>query len=181
MNIEQIYQLARDRTANSETLTVGGTQLLNEIFQVNADITFAHEDETVASGGVAATPDTGTDYFLSIQLLANNLMMKGDTNILGVRYYDTYTSDVTSFIVNSRFPVTRQWRINPRLQFNIRDFKDGRSQTKLRAILRTDYRYLNKTRFDFEIGYDEISNDDAVSQLTASNNLYFTLGYRWDF
>lgn len=180
LNIEQIYQLARDRTANSETLTIGGSQPLSEKFQIIADITFAHEDDTVASGGVAATSDTGTDYFFSTQLVANNLIMKADTNIFGVRYYDTYLSDVTSFIVNSRFPVTRTWRINPRLQYDIRDLKDGRSQTKLRAILRTDYRYQNKARFDFEIGYDEI-DDEADNQLLASNNLFFTLGYRWDF
>ena len=181
LNIEQIYQLARDRTANSETLMIGGSQPLSEKFQITADITFAHEDDTVASGGVAATSDTGTDYFFSTQLVANNLMMKADTNVLGVRYYDTYSSDITSFIVNSRFPVTRQWRINPRLQFNIRKLKDGRSQTNLRAIFRTDYRYLNKARFNFEIGYDEINNDEAADQLLASNNLFFTLGYRWDF
>jgi len=181
MNIEQIYQLARDRTANSETLMIGGTQPLSSKFHIAADITFTNVDDTPASGGVAATVDTGTDYLISTQLVASNLIMKTDTNIFGVRYYDTFVSDVTSFVVNSRFPVTRTWRLNPRLQYDIRDYKDGRSQTKLRAIIRTDYRYLNKAHFDFEIGYDEISNDETESQFLASNNLFFTLGYRWDF
>lgn len=180
MNIEQIYQLARDRTANSETLMIGGSQPLSEIFQITTDLTFAHKDATIASGGVPETPDTGTEYIIGAQLVGNNLLMKADTNIFGIRYYDTYLSDVTSFIVNSRFPVTRHWRINPRLQFDNRDFKNGRSQTKFRAIIRTDYRYLNRARFDFEIGYDEINNEPD-DQLLASNNLFFTLGYRWDF
>ena len=138
-------------------------------------------DDTIASGGVAATADTGTDYYFNTQLVANNLIMKTDTHILGVRYSDTFVSDTTSFIVNSRFPVNRIWRVNPRLQYDIRDFKDGRSQSKLRAIVRTDYRYRNKARFDFEIGYDDISNDKTDTQILASNNLFFTLGYRWDF
>jgi len=114
-------------------------------------------------------------------VVASNLMTKTDTNILGVRYYDTFASDVTSFVVNSRFSITRTWRVNPRLQYDIRDFNDGRSQKKLRAIFRTDYRYLNKAYFDFEIGYDEISNDKTDAQFLASNNLFFTLGYRWNF
>ena len=180
LNPEQIYQLARDRTANSETVTVGGSQPVSEKFQVTADITFAYVDATVASGGVLATPDTGTDYFFSTQLVGNNLWMKYDTWVLGLRYYDTDLSSTVSLIANTRFPITRQWRINPRLQFDTRDFNDGQSQQKLRALFRTDYRYLNNVRFDFELGYDEISGGDA-SQLLGNNDLFFILGYRWDF
>jgi len=180
LNIEQIYQLARDRTATSETVTVGGSQPLSEDFQLTADITFAHVSETVSSGGVPATPDTGTEYYINTQLVGNSIFKKYDTNILGVRYYETRPSNTISFIANSRFPITRKWRINPRLQYDIRKFIDGRSQQKLRAIFRTDYRYLHKVRFDFEIGYDDV-NEDSSSQLSANNNLFFTLGYRWDF
>jgi hypothetical protein len=180
LNHEQIYQLARDRTANSETVTVGGSQPVSEKFQVTADITLAHVDATVASGGVLATPDTGTDYFFSTQLVGNNLWMKYDTWVLGLRYYDTDISSTVSLIANTRFSITRQWRINPRLQLDNRDFNDGQSQQKLRALFRTDYRYLNNVRFDLELGYDEISGGDA-SQLLGNNDLFFTLGYRWDF
>ena len=180
LNLEQIYQLAKDRTANSETVTVGGTQQVGEKFQVTADITFSHVDDTVASGGVEATPEIGTDYFFSGQLVGNNLLMKSDTGVFGVRYSDTDLSSTTSFIVNARFPVTRNWRVNPRLQFDIRKLSDGRSQEKFRAIFRTDYRYLNNVRLDFEVGYDEESGD-SVDQLFGDNNLFFTLGYRWDF
>jgi hypothetical protein len=114
---------------------------------VTADITFAHVDATVASGGVPATPDTGTDYYFSTQLVGNNLWMKYDTGVLGVRYYDTELSDTISFIANTMFPITRHWRINPRLQFDIRDSNNGDSQQKLRALFRTDYRYLNNVRY----------------------------------
>ena len=180
LNIEQIYQLAQDRTANSETLTIGGSQQMSAKYQVTADITFTHVGDTVASGDVAATPDTGTDYFINTQFIANSLLMKNDTNVFGVRYYDTDASDTTSFIVNSRFPVSRNWRINPRLQYDIRKLSGGRSQQKLRALLRTDYRYLNKVLFEFDIGYDETFDTDNGQDL-GNNSLFFLLGYRWDF
>ena len=180
LNVEQIYQLAKDRTANSETLSFGGTQKLGEKFQITADITFTHVEDTITSGGVAATPEIGTDYFFSAQFVGNNLLMKSDTGVLGVRYYETDLSNTLSFIVNARFPVTRNWRINPRLQFDTRDLIDGQSQEKIRALFRTDYRYLNNVRFDFELGYDDISGEGAT-QLLGNNNLFFTLGYRWDF
>jgi tetratricopeptide (TPR) repeat protein len=180
LNIEQIYQLARDRTANSETLTIGGSKQINETYQVTADISFVHRGETVASGGVPATPDTGTNYFINTQLVANSLLMKNDSNVLGLRYYNTNSSDTTSLIANSRFPVARKWRINPRLQFDFYKLSNGRSQQKLRALLRTDYRYLKKVLFEFDIGYGE-SFETYNEQDLGNSNLFFTLGYRWDF
>ncbi len=180
LSIEQIYQLARDRTADSSTITVGGSQPISEKFQANADITFSKVDGTVASGGVPATPSTGTDYFISAQIVGNNLILKRDTGVLGIRYLDTDPSNTWSFIANTRIPLSRDWRINPRLQYDIRTSSDGRSQNKIRALVRTDYRYLNKVRFDFEIGYDDV-NEDTNDQSTGTSNLYFMLGYRWDF
>jgi len=180
LTIEQIYLLALDRTADSETITLGGSKLLSEKFQANADITFARTEGTAASGGVPETPEKGTDYLINAQLTGNNLLMDRDTVVLGVRYYDTDITDTISFIGNTRFYITRDWRINPRLQYDIRKIIDGRSQNKLRALLRTDYRLRNFARFDFEVGYDDIS-DSANDTLLGTNYLYFTLGYRLDF
>lgn len=180
LSIEQIYQLARDRTADSATITVGGSQPISEKFQANADITFSKVDGTEASGGVPATPSTGTDYFISAQIVGNNLILRRDTGVLGIRYLDTEQSDTWAFIANTRFPINRDWRINPRLQYDIRTSSDGRTQNKLRALLRTDYRYLNKVRFDFEIGFDDTS-EDINGQSLGNSNLFFMLGYRWDF
>jgi len=180
LNIEQINQLARDRTADSKTITLGASQPISEKFRANADITFSSVDGTVASGGVPETPSTGTDYFISTQIVGNNLILKRDTGVLGIRYLDTRLSDTWSLIANTRIPVSRNWRINPRLQYDIRNSSDGRSQTKLRALIRTDYRYLNKARFDLEIGYDDTS-EDINGQSLGTNNLFFMVGYRWDF
>lgn len=180
LNLEQIYQLAKDRTANSQTVTAGGSQRVNLKFQATADITFSRVGNTTASAGVPATPGTGTDYFISTQIVGNDLLLKRDTGVLGIRYSDTKTSNTVSLIANSRFPVTRDWRINPRLQYDIRNLQGSRSQTKLRAIIRTDYTYINKVRFDFEIGYDKTDENNSNGSL-GSNNLFFTLGYRWNF
>ena len=179
LNIEQIYQLARDRTADSQLITVGGTQSINKKFQTTIDLTLSRTDATKASGGVLATESTGTDYFLSAQLVGNNLLLKRDTGVLGIRYSDTKLSDTLSLIANARFFVSRNWRVNPRLQYDFRGFRNGRSQRKIRVILKTDYHYLNKVRFDFDIGYGD-TNREANGQ-SGTNNLFFRLGYRWDF
>ncbi len=180
MNIEQIYQLARDRTVSSDTTSIGGTLPLNETFQLSADMTFLHTGDTIASGGVPATFTGGTDYYFSTQLIGNSLLMKHDSNVFGIRYYSTLPSETFSFIANSRFSVTRNWRLNPRLQYDIRNLNNGEKRNLLRAIFRTDYRYRKSVRFDFEIGYDKNSGE-TVGRLLGRNTLFFTLGYRWDF
>jgi len=187
LNLEQIYQLARDRTADSQAITIGGSQPVSEKFRVTGDITVSRTDATVATAptvlipaGVPATEEIGPDYYISTQLVGNNLLMKHDTGILGLRYYQTEPSDTVSFIVNTRYPISRNWRINPRLQYDIRKQVNGNKQKKIRAMLKTDYRYQNKARFDFEIGYDDTSASNNTIDLSNSN-LYFSLGYRWDF
>ena len=180
LNVEQIYQLARDRTTNSETITFGGSQPISEKYQVLADITLSRVGATVESGGVAATEESGTNYFLNTQLVGNNIFMLRDTGILGFRYLDTMNSDTFSIILNTRFPISRNWRINPRLQYDMRELKDGRSQDKIRALLKTDYNYFNKARFDLELGYDDTS--ESGTELAFGNSyLYFLIGYRIDF
>ena len=180
MNIEQIHQLAHDRTADSRTVTVGGTHKLKNDLQINADLTLAHTGGTVSSQGVAATPSTGTDVFVSGQLVGNNLILKNDTGVLGFRYFNTSASDTLSLIANSRIPVTRNWRIYPRLQYDLRNIRNGGTQGKLRALVKTDYRKRRNVRFDLEIGYDDTTESDA-SQSLGSNSLFYTLGYRYDF
>ncbi len=180
MNIEQIHQLAHDRTADSRTVTVGGTHKLKKDLQINADLTLAHTGGTVSSQGVAATPSTGTDVFVSGQLVGNNLILKNDTGVLGFRYFNTSTSNTLSLIANSRIPVTRDWRIYPRLQYDLRNIRNGGAQSKLRALFKTDYRLRRNVRFDLEIGYDDTTESDA-SQSLGSNSLFYTLGYRYDF
>jgi len=180
LNIEQIYQLAKDRTANSQTISAGGSQRLNLNYQASADLTVSRMDSTPASGGVPGTEEIGPDYFVSMQLVGNDLLLDRDTGVLGLRYSNTDPSNTISLIANTRLPITRNWRINPRLQYDIRNLTNNRSQTKIRALIRTDYSYQNKLRFDFEVGYD--TTDDSSNGVSLGNdNLFFTLGYRWNF
>jgi tetratricopeptide (TPR) repeat protein len=181
LNIEQVYQLARDRSANSQTITLGGSKPLNEKFQVSTDITLSKIGSTAGSGGVPATESTGTDYYLGAQLVTSGLITGKDTTVFGTRYLSTKISDTLSLIVNTRIPIGREWRVNPRLQYDMRKLSDGRRQNKIRALLRTNYRYQRNARFDFEIGYDNTNETSSATADNSSNNLFYDLGYRYDF
>ena len=60
----QVRTLARDRTAQSYTASVGLSVPFWERFKLSVDVTTRQSDGTVESGGVAALPATGSQMFL---------------------------------------------------------------------------------------------------------------------
>jgi hypothetical protein len=89
---EDIYDLARDRTARSSSGTVSYTRPFNEKFQGDLDATVAYFSNTEASGGVPETPSTGIDYFLSARLTGSGLIKERDLVTSILRYSDTSSS-----------------------------------------------------------------------------------------
>ncbi len=109
----EIRQLAKDRSAESRTVSFGGSKSLSEHLQVSADLTASNTSGTPASGGVDATEATGTEYYLTLQSISNNILKEGDVGILGFRYSDASANRAYTLSANSRYPISSLWRISP--------------------------------------------------------------------
>ena len=183
----EIRQLALDRTATLRTFTIGGSHPLQALipgrgqYQLSTDFTVTSTTGMPASGGVDAVPPTGNQFFLGLQLIGNGLFKAGDTTILSGRFGHTQTARDVQLGINTRYPITRNWRINPYVQFNRRNDRDDSDQRDvLRAALKMDYRWGRSVLLDMQLGYDSTRETLAgVSQ--ASSALFYYLGYRWDF
>jgi hypothetical protein len=83
--------------------------------------------------------------------------------------------------LNSRFPVSEDWRINPRIRGDYRwnDVDDG-SETSVKPSLRLNYRALTEWEWEFEFGGDWRKTETS---LTSDETLgYFAyLTYRLDY
>jgi len=185
---EEIRQLALDRTATSNTFTIGGAKQLNEFmnghgqYQISADFTYNTISEMPASGGVPELPGTGDNYFIGGQFIGSNILKRGDTSIFSLRLGYTQISDDMTVAFDTRYPITEKLRFNPRIQYFRREGKDNDNLlTTLRLSAKADYRLLNnKMLIEGEIGYD--NTDDQVAGIdTKSNSLFWYLGYRLDF
>lgn len=178
---DEIRSLAEDRTADSQTYTVGLSRQLNEMFQLTGDVTMSKFGETPASGGVEAIPSTGNEFFYNLQLIGSNLLKANDIAILGVRYQDTSTSDTKSLLLNERYPINKAWRVNPRFRVDYRTNKDDDTNQWIYApSIVTDYLWRKRYRFELETG-----GEWSQRQLTTTNedtSSYFVyVGYRADF
>ena len=179
----EIRQFALDRTATSRTLTVGGSlPLENKMdYLFSSDVTVSNTSNMPASAGVQAIPGTGNEYYLGMQLIGNNMMLNGDSNIIAFRFGSTQNSDTRSVSLNSRLPNGKKWRINPRARFSQRENKNNSdTQDSLRYSLRLDYRFKRELNFEAEMG-QEHTTDNVTGGSQKTEVTFFNIGYRWDF
>jgi len=68
-----------------------------------------------------------------------------------MRYSATGTAKTTSFTFNTRYPVTRAWRVNPRLRVDFRENEnDGSDQWTAAPSLRLHYRWRRRYQLELE-------------------------------
>lgn len=175
---DQVRQFAQDRTARSRSMIFSVTQELNDRFQLNGEFSVSELSGTPASGGVPATSSSGAEFFYSTQLIGSSLIMDNDITILGFRYSDLQNVDSYSIDVNTRFPITRDLRINPRVRLDYRKNKaDGGDRVNVRPLVRVDYRWKRWLRFEVEGGREWI-NETVIGDSQKSTSYFFSLGAR---
>ncbi len=177
----EIEQMAKDRCADSKTATLSITHPLTDKVQIAADVTWSKLESTEASAGVEAFEGTDDEFYYALQLIGSSLIKEGDLASLGVRYADTTRYDTYSGYLNTRFPLSDQWRINPKLSVDYREHKyEDEEQWGLRPSLRIEYRLKRNLRFEIEGGYEW--KNETISNLDEETRGYFLIvGYRWDF
>jgi hypothetical protein len=152
-SLDELQQLALDRTAESTSFIVSLTRPVSERFSIGADATLWSLSSMPESGGVPAIPSTGTEYYYAVHLIGTSLLREGDLIALNLGYADSYNANRYMLDINSRFPLTRNFRIGPRLFFGYRDATD-RENTRLtvRPTIRLNYRFLSGVELEFEGG-----------------------------
>lgn len=178
---EQIRSLALDRTAKSFSLLIGLTREISKKLQISGDFTISELTGTPASGGVEAMPSTGYDYFLSTQLVGSGIIKTGDTAILGLRYSDTASSKRMTADINTRYPISRKWRVNPRLRINYSwQLNNSANRIDIRPSFRSDYYLKKKVKLEFDAGV-EWGNEITSGMDNDTRNYFLTFGYRKNF
>ncbi len=178
---DEIRQFALDRSAPTSTITLGGSHRVREDLQINLDLTATRTDATPASGTSPATEATDTEYYYSLQFVANDYWTAGDTAIFGLRYGDATTSNQFSFNIDVRRPLSSQWRLNSRLLLDYRAQSNTEDTTlRIKPSVRAEYRGWKSGQLEFEMGLDWLREDDGTTT-NDTTGYNFLMGYRWDF
>jgi tetratricopeptide (TPR) repeat protein len=199
----QIRQLALDRTSTSETFVISASRPLGERWQFMIDVAALELSGTPASlamGGtptapatpaVVATPSTGLDKNIAVQVSGLSLLQASDLHIFGVRFDDSPTSRSTTLSWDARFALPGAWRVGPR--FSVEQLNDqmlGGKQWLYLPELRGDWT-SRRSVFEVIAGY-QLQHQQTVLQQQAltgqpqtgaldQRSLYISVAYRMRF
>ncbi len=180
-NQSQVQQMAIDRTATYQSANVGYTRPITDTVQINLDVTQAHINGTIASYNVNGTPDSGNEFYYAAQIVGTSIFTDGDLYTAAFRYSDLQDSNNFAVDLSTRFPITNDLRIAPRI---IGAYSSGKTTswdeyTVVPSIL-IDYFWRQNLNLELEIG-DRMTWRTQGTTRTTENELLITAGVRYDF
>ena len=178
--IQEIYQLARDRTPVTTDYSLTATRPLGQRFQFSTTVSATETGATPASGGVDAQPATGLELTYQAQIYTSSLWRTGDFSVLTATYSNTEIGKVEGVSASSRFPVSGAWRVGPRLTVDRRNLIiDGSTELTYIPSVLIDYQ-KDRRLLQFEVG-GQIGKRDALLQSQDTKRYYVSLAYRISF
>ena len=162
------------------TYSFGVSRPLTPKLQFNFNASHSSVGATPESAGVPATEDSDYTY-LSTDFVASGLFTEGDVGIVGLRYSESDTTNVYSLNLDSRFPIGRAWRINPRIRINYREINtDNSTQWNYTPGVRIQFRPGRHWRMDLEAGQQFSRREMANSNIDRDARFVY-LGYQYFF
>ncbi len=109
------------------------------------------------------------------------MLREGDTVSGGVRYAVTKYDTRTLVEFASRYPVAKEWRINPMLRFGYVDYSAKPwTEYQINPSIRTSYYLMKDVALELEIGNRWIMRDTPAGQHNETELMIMT-GVRYDF
>ncbi len=180
-SLGQIEQLALDRTTTTSSFTAAYSKPLNDDWQFSIDGSLFQTSGSPASGGVAAIPATGLEFYTSAQIVGTNIFSDSDVVSFSARYANTASSDLVLLDAYRRFDYTDALRLKPRLKVGYRDITStGGTELFTIPSLTATYMMDDSTEFEIELGA-RFSNLDTPTFAEETNEFFAVAGFRKDF
>ncbi len=188
----QIYQMARDNTQLSKSLTVSYSRPLTKKLQTNLDFTMTHTGGSPGSTrlfpGSTYLPiidSTGTEYYYGAQLVGSGMIFANDIYILGGRYADTPRARTYNFDINGRIPVNTKFRLSPRARYGFRQNKtDAGSFHQFQPSMRLNFYPFKQSEVEIEVGGNFTKTRTVLGgapSTSTEKGILLSAGYRIDF
>jgi hypothetical protein len=180
---DEIRQIARDRTSDMKTVTLGISKPLFQRWQINADATGTEIGATVESAGVPAIPSTGRQVYYTTSFVGSGLFGSGDVHVFNLRYGTAPDFTLSQVTWDVRFPVGRRLRLNPRLSYGVWDGVNGMHRETASPSFRVLLAFRNRYHFEAEVGKDDFLRTNIADPTIRENSLgnYVNIGYQADF
>jgi len=182
---EQLQQLVTDQTPIYKSAMLGFSHPLSDKLQIAADATIVSLSQPLAQTGLnsplLASLPAGNEYYFSAQLIGTNIIKDGDMYIGSLRYSQQPTLKEYVLDFNTRYPLTNDWLLGPRLRlgYAVGTGSDLKQYTALPSLL-IDYYWTRDLNFEFEVGAQWTSSVQSGIK-TRDTELLATVGLRYSF
>jgi TolA-binding protein len=182
---QQLQQFAIDQTPIYKSAMLGFAYTLSDKLQVGADATVVNLTQPLAqtwlNSPLLATLPAGNEYYYSLQLIGSNILKDGDVYIGALRYAQLPGSKQYVLDFNTRYPLTNNWLLSPRLRLGYEVGNGtGLKQYTLLPSFMVDYQWSKDLSFEFEVGAEWTRSVQSTIR-TADTELLVTIGLRYSF
>ena len=178
--IDQIRQLGKDLTAESNMFSIGFTRPYSERWQFGADYRLAAISGFNGGGLMPSQPGTGNNHVISGQAIGNNIFRKNDVAVMNGSFIISPTYTGQAYGLNYVLQLLDTLRLDGSMRFYTQKDDAGGKQTRLNPSVRLTYRVKDRLSLECEAG-NEVDETNSPASKTRSNRRYIYFGYRWDF
>lgn len=177
----QVRRLARDRTALSRSVRVGGSYPLGERFRLHGDFSYSHLSNDETDRELEGTDGTGGQFRYNAQLIGQGLLRHSDLHVFSLGFLQARRGDVVSLGLDAAYPLDSAWFIKPRMLLGYRNGKDGDgSHVTVGFTPRLDYLLRDNLRLHLEVG-GEWASGRITGESADAYGYFLEAGYRWEF
>jgi hypothetical protein len=182
---QQLQQLVIDQTPIYKSAMLGFSHPLSDKLQIGADVTIVNLTQPISQTGMnsslLATLPAGNEYYYSAQLIGNNIIKDGDMYIGSLRYSQQPTLNDYVLDFNTKYPLTNDWLLGPRLRlgYSVGKGTDLKQYTVLPSFL-IDYYWTKDLNLEVEVGAQWTSSVQSGIK-TRDTELLATIGLRYSF
>jgi hypothetical protein len=179
--LSNVQSSALGTAAEAKQAMVSVSRALAPKWQGSVDLRYSDVSALPAIGNFQATPATGAQYNVSVQVTGSNLYSARDINGFNISYITSDLMQGTQLAYNN---LTGIWGSAGSLEPSIRYYtQTDNTDTRLVRIspgLRLSYKLSPRASLMGETIY-EMSQTDGPTNHETSSSVYFYVGYRYDF
>ncbi len=179
--LASVQSAALGTAAEAKQAMLSVSRALAPKWQGSMDLRYSEVSALPAIGNFQATPATGAQYNVSVQLTGSNLYSARDINGFNLSYLSSDLMQGTQIAYNN---LTGIWGSAGSIEPSIRYYtQTDNTDTRLVRIspgLRLSYKLSPRASVMGESIY-ELSQTDGPTNHETSSSVYFYVGYRYDF
>jgi hypothetical protein len=179
-SMDEVMTAARQTTAQADQAMLSVSKPISEKWQMTGDIQYSAIGALPAVGDFDATPATGAQYGLSLQLTGSNLYSKRDINNFNISVLSTPLFHGVQLAYNNLTGFDdNKFTLEPSLRLYTQQDNQGVSMRRVSPGIRGSYNVSKKLSLMSE-GLLEHSTNEGPTNNATTNSVFFYLGARYE-